>query len=230
MSAKRRISVIIPVYNESLTLPIILERVQKQKPSEIMIVDDASSDGSQEFLQNYKAANVKIIRHENNSGKGAAIRTGLRSATGEIVLIQDADLEYDPSEYDRLLKPILEDRADVVYGSRFVGTDPHRVSYFWHYLGNRSLTFLVNLFANLNLTDMETGYKAFRKSAIDSIKLVENDFGFEPEVTLKLAAKGYRFYEVGISYHGRSYAEGKKIRWTDGVKAVYKIFKHALFS
>lgn len=230
MSETKKISVIIPVYNERATLPLILERVQKQKPAEIIIVDDASSDGSEEYLKNYKAENVKIIRHEKNFGKGAAVRTGFQAASNEVVLIQDADLEYDPSEYERLLKPIFEGRADVVYGSRFVGNEPHRVSYFWHYIGNRFLTTLVNLFTNLNLTDMESGYKAFRKTALDSIKLVENDFSIEPEFTIKLARKGYRFYEVGISYHGRTYAEGKKIRWTDGVKAVYAIFKHALLS
>ncbi len=223
-----KLSVIIPVFNEKATLPLILEKVQKQKPAEIVIVDDASYDGTEEFLKTYQAKNVKIIRHEKNSGKGAAIHTGIKNATQEIVLIQDADLEYNPDEYDRLLQPIESGHADVVYGSRFVGSSPHRVMFFWHYVGNRFLTLLTNIATNLNLTDMETCYKAFRKEAINSISLEETDFGFEPEVTIKLAQKGWKFYEVGISYYGRDYAEGKKIRWTDGLKAVSVIFKHWL--
>ncbi len=223
-----KLSVIIPVFNEKATLPLILDKVQKQKPAEIIIVDDASYDGTEEFLKTYQAKNVKIIRHERNSGKGAAIHTGIKNATQEIVLIQDADLEYDPEEYERLFRPIETGQADVVYGSRFVGSDPHRVMFFWHYVGNRFLTLLTNIATNLNLTDMETCYKVFRKKAIDSIALEETDFGFEPEVTIKLAQKGWRFYEVGISYYGRDYAEGKKIRWTDGLKAVAVILKHWL--
>ena len=223
-----KLSVIIPVFNEKATLTLILEKVQKQKPAEIVIVDDASYDGTEEFLKTYQAKNVKIIRHEKNSGKGAAIHTGIKNATQEIVLIQDADLEYNPDEYDRLLQPIESGHADVVYGSRFVGSSPHRVMFFWHYVGNRFLTLLTNIATNLNLTDMETCYKAFRKEAINSISLEETDFGFEPEVTIKLAQKGWKFYEVGISYYGRDYAEGKKIRWTDGLKAVSVIFKHWL--
>lgn len=223
-----KFSVIIPVFNERETLPLILERVQKEKPTEIVIVDDCSTDGTEEFLKTYQAKNVKIVRHEKNSGKGSAVRTGIKTATQEIILIQDADLEYDPAEYERLLQPIVDNKADVVYGSRFVGSSPHRVMLFWHFTGNRFLTLLCNIAANLNLTDMETGFKAFRKKALDSIKLEESDFGFEPEVTIKLARGGWRFYEIGISYHGRDYSEGKKIRWTDGLKAISVIFKHWL--
>ena len=224
------ISVIIPVFNEKQTLPLILERVKKQKPAEIIIVDDGSNDGTGDFLKNYKAKNVKIISHHHNLGKGAAVQTGLKTATQEIVLIQDADLEYNPNEYERLLQPILDGHADVVYGSRFVGSSPHRVLFFWHYLGNKLITFLTDVFANLNLTDIETGFKAFRKEALDSIKIEEDDFGIEPEITIKLARKKWKFYEVGISYYGRGYAEGKKIRWTDGLKAILTIIKHGLFS
>ena len=223
-----KFSVVIPVYNEKDTLPVILEKVQKEKPAEIIIVDDCSNDGTEQFLAAYEAKNVKIIRHENNRGKGASVRDGLAAATQEIILIQDADLEYDPAEYSRLLQPIIDGKADVVYGSRFVGSDPHRIMLFWHHLGNRFLTFLTNLFANLNLTDMETCYKAFRREAIQSVTLEETDFGFEPEVTIKLAKKGWRFYEVGISYYGRGYEEGKKINWMDGLKAIATIIKHGL--
>ncbi len=223
-----KFSVVIPVYNEKGTLPAILEKVQKEKPAEIIIVDDCSNDGTEQFLAAYEAKNVKIIRHENNRGKGASVRDGLAAATQEIILIQDADLEYDPAEYSRLLQPIIDGKADVVYGSRFVGSDPHRIMLFWHHLGNRFLTFLTNLFANLNLTDMETCYKAFRREAIQSVTLEETDFGFEPEVTIKLAKKGWRFYEVGISYYGRGYEEGKKINWMDGLKAIATIIKHGL--
>lgn len=221
-------SVIIPVYNEKNYLPIILERVQKQKPAEIIIVDDCSTDGTEEFLKTYQAKNVKVIRHQQNSGKGAAVHTGIKNATQEAILIQDADLEYDPEDYEKLITPIENGQADVVYGSRFVGSSPHRVMLFWHFTGNRFLTLLCNVAANLNLTDMETGFKVFRKTALDSITLEETDFGFEPEVTIKLAKKGWRFYEVGISYHGRDYDQGKKIRWTDGLKAIAVILKHWL--
>ncbi|MDO8466749.1 MAG: glycosyltransferase family 2 protein [bacterium] len=223
-----KFSVIIPAYNEKDTLPVILERVQKQKPTEIIIVDDASTDGTEEFLKTYQAKNVKIIRHQQNSGKGAAVHTGIKNATQEVILIQDADLEYDPEEYEKLLNPIESGLADVVYGSRFIGSSPHRVMLFWHFTGNRFLTLLCNIAANLNLTDMETGFKAFRKKALDSITLEETDFGFEPEVTIKLAKRGWKFYEVGISYHGRDYDQGKKIRWTDGLKAIGIILKHWL--
>lgn len=223
-----KVSVIIPVYNEKDTLPKILERVQAQKPAEIIIVDDNSNDGTEVFLKTCKAKNIKILSHGQNLGKGAAIKTALKTATQEIILIQDADLEYDPADYDRLLQPIAAGQADVVYGSRFVGSSPHRVMFFWHYLGNKFLTLLTNILANLNLTDIETGYKVFRKEALQSITLEENDFCFEPEVTIKLANKNWRFYEVGVSYYGRSYAEGKKIRWTDGLKAIWAILKHGL--
>ncbi|MDP1718916.1 MAG: glycosyltransferase family 2 protein [bacterium] len=238
MKTAVKFSVIIPVYNEKTTLPLILERVQKEKPTEIIIVDDHSTDGTEEFLSSgggsavggktHLFKNVKVVRHERNSGKGAAVRTGIQNSTQEIVLIQDADLEYDPAEYERLLQPIADNKADVVYGSRFIGSSPHRVMFFWHFIGNRLLTLLCNIASNLNLTDMETGFKAFRKKALDSIKLEESDFGFEPEVTIKLARAGWRFYEIGISYHGRDYNEGKKIRWTDGVKAVAVILKYWL--
>lgn len=223
-----KISVIIPVYNEVKTLPVILEKVQKTKPEEIIIVDDCSNDGTENFLKSYKSKNVKILRHEKNMGKGAAIQSALKVASGDIIIIQDADLEYDPTDYSKLIKPIEDSQADVVYGSRFVGSSPHRVLFFWHYLGNKTLTLLTNLFANLNLTDMETGYKAFRKEALQSINLVEKDFRFEPEVTIKLASKGFRFYEVGIAYYGRGYEEGKKIRWTDGLKAIWAILQYGI--
>lgn len=225
-----KLSVIIPVYNEAKTLPLILEKVQKQKPAEIIIVDDCSTDGTKEFLESYSAPNAKVIRHAENLGKGAALHTGLAATGGDVILIQDADLEYDPADYPRLLQPILENKADVVYGSRFVGSGPHRVMLFGHYFGNKLITLLTNFFANLNLTDIETCYKVFRREAISSIQLVENDFGFEPEVTIKLGKKRWRFYEIGVSYYGRTYEEGKKIRWTDGLRALWVIFKHGLFS
>lgn len=222
------VSIIIPVYNEAGTLPLILEKVQKTKPAEIIIVDDCSTDGTSDFLAAYKSKNAMVIRHPLNSGKGAAIQTALQAVTGDIVIIQDADLEYDPSDYPKLIKPIEDGHADVVYGSRFVGSSPHRVLFFWHYFGNKVITLLTNLFANLNLSDVETCYKAFRTAALKSINLTERDFRFEPEVTIKLASKHFRFYEVGISYYGRSYEEGKKIRCTDGFKALWAIFKHGI--
>ncbi len=221
-----KLSVIIPVYNEEKTLPLILEKVQKQKPAEIVIVDDCSTDGTGAFLASLTGKNIKVIRQSVNQGKGAALHAGIAAASGDIVLIQDADLEYDPADYSRLLQPILDGAADVVYGSRFVGSSPHRIMLFGHYLANKFITFLTNLFSNLNLTDIETCYKAFRREAIQSIKLEEKDFGFEPEVTIKLSRKKWRFYEVGISYYGRTFAEGKKIRWTDGVRALWVIVKH----
>ncbi len=223
-----KLSVIIPVYNEEKTLPLILEKVQKQKPTEIIIINDCSTDGTGTFLANYKMKNTRIINQTTNQGKGAALHTGIAAATGDIILIQDADLEYDPADYNRLLQPILDGVADVVYGSRFVGSSPHRVMLFGHYLANKFITFLTNLFANLNLTDIETCYKVFRREVIQSIPLLEKDFGFEPEVTIKLGRKNLRFYEVGISYYGRTIAEGKKIRWTDGVRALWVIIKHGL--
>jgi len=223
-----KLSIIIPVYNEEKTLPLILEKVQKQKPAEVIIIDDCSTDGTRAFLESYVMKNTKVIRHEINLGKGAALHTGLAAATGDIILIQDADLEYDPADYPRLLKPILDGAADVVYGSRFVGSEPHRVLLFGHYLANKFITFLTNCFANLNLTDIETCYKAFRREAIQSIVLEEEDFGFEPEVTIKLARKKWRFYEIGIAYYGRTIEEGKKIRWTDGLRALWVILKHGV--
>ncbi len=224
------ISVIIPAYNEKDTLPKLLEKVQAQKPAEIIIVDDGSADGTREFLNSYAAKNVRKVFHETNRGKGAALQSGFALASEDVILIQDADLEYDPAEYGRLLQPILGGAADVVYGSRFVGSYPHRVIFFGHYLANKLITFLTNVFANLNLTDIETGYKAFRKKALQSITLEEEDFGFEPEVTIKLGRKRWRFYEVGVSYYGRTYAEGKKIRWQDGFRALWVILKHGLLS
>ncbi len=229
------VSIIIPVYNEKNTLPVILERVQavNLKPlglkKEIIIVDDDSSDGTEEFLKNYRAENVKVIRHPINRGKGAALSTGFKEASKEIILIQDADLEYSPEEYPRLLEPIVDGKADVVYGSRFIGSSPHRVMYFWHFLGNKLITLLTNIVANLNLTDIETGAKAFTHKSLLSVALKEERFGFEPEVTIKLGQREFRFYEVGVSYYGRGYAEGKKIRWTDGLQALWVIVKYALF-
>lgn len=231
------VSIIIPAYNEIRTLPEILERVKKVdlKPlglaKEIIVVDDGSSDGTAEFLKDYEdKKGFVVLRHKKNSGKGTAVQDGIKAATQDIILIQDADLEYDPSEYRRLLEPLVNGVADVVYGSRFIGSSPHRVLYFYHYLGNKLITFLTNIAANLNLTDIETGYKAFKKEAAASVKLVEKDFRFEPEITIKLARKNWRFYEVGVSYYGRSYKEGKKIRWTDGVKALLAILKHGLLN
>jgi len=224
----KKVSIIIPVYNEVRTLPVILDRVQKQKPAEVIIVDDYSTDGSRELLEKYKSSNTKVFYHDTNQGKGAAIHTALKHVSQDVILIQDADLEYNPEEYDKLLSPIFSGMADVVYGSRFIGSSPHRVMLYWHYLGNKFITLLTNIFANVNLTDIETCYKAFRREAIESIKLVETDFGFEPEVTIKLGRKKWKFYEVGISYFGRSYDEGKKISWKDGFKAIWVILKHGL--
>ncbi|MCK5716317.1 MAG: glycosyltransferase family 2 protein, partial [Thiomargarita sp.] len=197
---------------------------------EIIIVDDYSTDGTREVLKNtFESQVARVIYHDVNQGKGAALRTGIQAATGELVIIQDADLEYDPNEYPKLVQPILEGKADVVYGSRFIGGEPHRVLFFWHSLGNQLLTLLSNMFTNLNLTDMETCYKVFKRDIIQSIVIHENRFGFEPEITAKLAKRGCRIYEVGISYYGRTYDEGKKINWKDGVRAIYCILKYNLF-
>lgn len=226
-----KLSVIIPVFNEKNTIRDIISRV-KESPieKEIIIVDDYSSDGTRELLQNELANEVdNIYFHERNKGKGAALRTGIEAATGDYVIIQDADLEYDPADYALLLDPVIKGKADVVYGSRFTGQGPHRVLYFWHSLGNRFLTLLSNMFTDLNLTDMETCYKLFRRDVIQSIEIQENRFGFEPEVTAKIARKGLRIYEVGISYYGRTYEEGKKIGWKDGLRAIYVILKYGLF-
>lgn len=231
-----KLSVVIPAYNEANTIKIILDKINEVElinniNKEIIIVNDCSSDNTKETIECYIEKNPKftIIYHEHdkNMGKGAAIHTGIRLATGEILVIQDADLEYNPKEYNDLIKPIITDFADVVYGSRFMGSKPHRVLFFWHTIGNKFLTFLSNMFTNLNLTDMETCYKMFRTNVLKEIKLNEKRFGFEPEVTAKISKiKGIRIYEVGISYYGRTYEEGKKIGWKDGFRAIWCIFKY----
>lgn len=223
-----RTSIVIPVYNEATTIATLLARVSAVPiAKEIIIVDDCSTDGTREVVAGLAAKpDLKVLFHERNRGKGAALRTGFTHATGDIVLIQDADLEYAPEEYPRLLQPILDGKADVVYGSRFSGGECHRVLYFWHYLGNRGLTLLSNIFTNLNLTDMETCYKVFRREIIQGIRIEEDRFGFEPEITAKVASLGCRIYEVGISYSGRTYEEGKKIDWKDGLRALWCILKY----
>ena len=226
-----RLSVVIPVYNEVGTIKEIVSRVQAvDLEKEIIIVDDGSTDGTRELLQEITLSheNVRVLYHDRNQGKGAALRTGFEGATGGIVIIQDADLEYDPREYPVLLEPILDGRADIVYGSRFLG-GPHRVLFFWHYLGNKFLTLLSNVLTNLNLSDMETCYKVFRREVLSDIELKSNRFGFEPEFTAKVAKKGFRIYETPISYSGRTYAEGKKIGWKDGVKAIVAIIWFRFF-
>jgi glycosyltransferase involved in cell wall biosynthesis len=226
-----QVSVVIPVYNEVSTIREIVVRVQAvDLDKEIIIVDDGSTDGTREQLQKITLSqeNIKVFYHDRNQGKGAALRTGFEAATGDIVIIQDADLEYDPREYPVLLEPILDGRADIVYGSRFLG-GPHRVLFFWHYLGNKFLTLLSNALTNLNLTDMETCYKVFRREVLSDIQLKSNRFGFEPEFTAKIAKKDFRIYETSISYSGRTYAEGKKIGWKDGVKAIVAIIWFRFF-
>ena len=226
------ISVVVPCYNERHTIAELLEAVRRSPagPVELIVVDDCSSDGTRQWLQGPGAgAADKILFHEKNQGKGAALRTGIRAATGDIVIIQDADLEYDPAEYPILVEPILREKADVVFGSRFQSGLPHRVVYFWHMVGNRFITLLSNMLTNLNLTDIETCFKVFRREIIQSIAIEEDHFGFEPEITAKVARRGCRIYEVGISYFGRSYSEGKKIGWKDGVRAVYAILKYNLW-
>jgi glycosyltransferase involved in cell wall biosynthesis len=227
------LSIVIPVYNEEATLADLIRKVCSVDLTllglnrEIIVVDDCSQDGTVTIAQGLaQEGTIRLIRHNLNQGKGAALQTGFREARGDILVIQDADLEYDPEEYPRLLKPILDGKADVVYGSRFMGGEAHRVLYFWHYVGNRFLTLLSNMMTNLNLTDMETCYKVFRAEIIKSIRLEEKRFGFEPEVTAKIARLGCRVFEVGISYSGRTYAEGKKINWKDGLRALWCIFRY----
>ncbi len=227
-----KLSIIIPVYNEVSTLEELINAV-KSAPvpnKEIILVDDYSTDGSRELIKEKLESQVaKVIYQPKNFGKGYALKSGFAEATGDIVLVQDADLEYDPIQYPSLIEPILSNRADVVYGSRFMGGGPHRVVYFWHYIGNRLLTLLSNMFTNINLTDMETCYKVFRREIIQSIDIKENRFGVEPEMTAKIAKKNVRIYEMGITYYGRTYSEGKKIGWKDGMKAIYCIVKYNLF-
>ena len=248
-----KLSVVIPVYNERQFIAEILTRVQAVRiqgiETEIIVVDDCSTDGTRAFLEETERVNptdgsgvlktdrlinsnspknIKIFFHDKNQGKGAALRRGIKETTGDMIIIQDADLEYDPRDYSKLLDPIINGLADVVYGSRFLG-GPHRVLYFWHYVGNNLLTLLSNMFTNINLTDMETCYKAFRANVLKQIVINENRFGFEPEITAKVAKKNLRVYEIPISYYGRTYEEGKKINWKDGIKAIYCILRYNLF-
>jgi len=235
--AVSRLSVVMPCYNEASTIEAVIERVLKADACglgvELIVVDDASTDGSGDKLAALalRISQLKVIRHDVNHGKGAALRSGFSAATGDVVLVQDADLEYQPSDYRRLLQPIVEGDADVVFGSRFMGGESHRVLYFWHSVGNRALTLLSNMFTDLNLSDMETGYKVFRREVLSRIELEENRFGFEPEVTSKLShlRPRVRIYEVGIAYSGRTYEEGKKITWRDGFRAIYCIVRYNVF-
>lgn len=235
----KSLSIIIPAYNEGRSIANILDNVFRVKllndiTKEVIVVNDCSSDSTQEVLDHYLLSypdrQITVIVHQINKGKGAALHTGIVVATGDYTVVQDADLEYDPEEYNDMIRPILKDNADVVYGSRFMGSKPHRILFFWHTIGNKFLTLLSNIFSNLNLTDMETCYKMVRTSTLQSLNLVEKRFGFEPELTAKLSRiKGIKIYEVGISYYGRTYEEGKKIGWKDGVRAIYCILKYGLF-
>jgi len=239
MDSFKKLSIIIPAYNEAKTIHLILDRVYSVRlihdlQKEVILVNDCSTDGTEQILLDYQLThpemNMQYYKHEVNQGKGAAIHTGIKKATGEYLIIQDADLEYDPEEFNELLKPVLRGAADVVFGSRFMGGNPHRILFFWHSIGNRVLTRLSNMLTNLNLTDMETCYKLCKTKIIQNLDLKEKRFGFEPEVTAKLArVPEIRIYEVGISYYGRTYLEGKKIGWKDGVRAIYCILKYNLF-
>ncbi len=238
MNRARKLSIVIPAYNEARTIHLILDKVRAVElpdglQKEVIIVNDCSTDDTagaiQRYAEQYPNMGIAYKAHEVNQGKGAALHTGIAEATGDFIIIQDADLEYDPNEYKLLLRPMLEGHADVVYGSRFMGGNPHRILFFWHTIGNRFLTFLSNAFTNLNLTDMETCYKLFRRETIQSLTLREKRFGFEPEVTAKVSRiPKIRIYEVGISYYGRTYEEGKKIGWKDGVRAIYCILKYGM--
>jgi glycosyltransferase involved in cell wall biosynthesis len=242
-----KLSVLMPAYNEIHTIQDILYKVQNvDLEKEIIIIDDYSTDGTREFLKELNQNKgtmpskdgkpelnideLKVIFHDTNLGKGAAINSGIKQLSGDVMVIQDADLEYEPEEYHKLLKPILDGHADVVYGSRFMGGSPHRILFFWHSIGNKILTFISNMFTNLNLTDMETCYKMIKREIIDQISIQEKRFGIEPEITAKIAKSGARVYEVGISYYGRTFEEGKKISWKDGIRTVYCIFRYNLFS
>jgi len=225
-----KLSVVVPVYNEKKTIREIYKRIRAvDLDKEIILVDDFSTDGTRDIIKEFEDDNTNIYFHEKNTGKGAALRTGFQKATGDILVIQDADLEYDPSEYPKLIRPIIQGKADVVYGSRFAGGECHRILFFWHMVGNKFLTLLSNIFTNLNLTDLETCYKVFKREVYEKIKIEENRFGVDPEITAKVAKLGARIYEVGISYAGRSYGEGKKIGWKDGFSAIRCIIKYNLF-